>query len=269
MKKILLIFLLVFVSDCFPQYIPQFLNKPSVGYQINLARPDAQGLVGFWIFNEGVGNKVFDLSAHGNDGTLTNMIEDDWVAGRDGWALDFDGINKRIHLPDIEFGGTNPITISAWVLANVVDGSDNMVSQGTQIVLRINGANIQFILNSFSTNDRVTTAHNMSIGVWYHIVGTYNTGGDIVVYIDAVEKGRVTPTGTYANDTAGFRIGSLGVNDHWDGLISDVRIYQRAFSAQEVLSLYTYPYAVFEQPPGRILAAAAAAIRRRGAIIVF
>ena len=90
--KILLI-LLLFASNCFAQFISQFNRQPSVGYQINLSHPDAQGLFGFWLFNEGSGLKVYDLSSYSQDGTLINMDEADWIVGLDGWALDFDGSN--------------------------------------------------------------------------------------------------------------------------------------------------------------------------------
>ena len=98
MKKIIL-FLLV-ASTCFAQYNPQFNRQPEVGYQINLAHPYSQGLVRFFIFNEGLGNTLFNLAPNGNDGTLTAMdAETDWVAGLNGWALDFDGIDDDITIP--------------------------------------------------------------------------------------------------------------------------------------------------------------------------
>lgn len=42
--------------------------KPNVGARINFAHPLARGLVGCWLFNEGGGSRVFDLSGRNNQG---------------------------------------------------------------------------------------------------------------------------------------------------------------------------------------------------------
>ena len=98
MKKIIIFLLLLVSSDCFAQYNPQFLWQPGVGNQINLAHPDAQGLSGHWLFNEGLSFTLFDLTPYGNNGTLTGPMQpwEDWIPGRDGWALEFDGDNDYI-----------------------------------------------------------------------------------------------------------------------------------------------------------------------------
>lgn len=120
MKKIILFLLLLVSSNCLAQYNPQFLSQPPVGYQINLAHPDAQGVVGRWLYNEGSGFTLFDLSPHGNDGTLTGPMFplQDWVAGRDGWALDFDGTNDHILVNNsVSLTITGSITMSIWASA--------------------------------------------------------------------------------------------------------------------------------------------------------
>ena len=55
-----------------------------------------QGLVGWWLFNEGGGTIIHDYSGRGNDGELKNMDPDtDWVIGGNprisGYVPDFDG----------------------------------------------------------------------------------------------------------------------------------------------------------------------------------
>ncbi len=42
---------------------------------------DEAGLAAYYNFNEGTGNMVADLTGNGNDGTLLNMEESDWVNG--------------------------------------------------------------------------------------------------------------------------------------------------------------------------------------------
>ena len=50
----------------------------------------------------------------GPDGTLYNMANNDWVAGKFGNALDFDGSNDYVDLPE-SAGDVTSITVSAWL----------------------------------------------------------------------------------------------------------------------------------------------------------
>jgi len=52
--------------------------KPVRGIRLNKSHPLARGLVGYWLLNEGSGNKVFDLSGNGKTGTINGTIT--WVA---------------------------------------------------------------------------------------------------------------------------------------------------------------------------------------------
>jgi hypothetical protein len=46
-------------------------------------------LVGWWRLDEGTGTTAYDSSGNGNDGTILGNPQ--WVAGKVGGALDFDG----------------------------------------------------------------------------------------------------------------------------------------------------------------------------------
>ena len=72
----------------------KWLQKPPLGVGLDFTHPLAQGLVGCWLFNEGSGDKVNDLSGNGNVGTLQNMafpstVVSGWNPGKDGPALAF------------------------------------------------------------------------------------------------------------------------------------------------------------------------------------
>ena len=56
-------------------------QKPILGRGINWGDPLARGLVGYWLMNEGVGNKVYDLSGNGRTGTISGAL---WTAGKFG-----------------------------------------------------------------------------------------------------------------------------------------------------------------------------------------
>ena len=204
------------------------------------SNPDLEsGLVGHWTFDgPDMLQNVADRSGQGNTGYLTNFTSTTTAPGKIGQALNFDGIDDKVDLADIPFGGTNPISICSWVKTNNLTGNHNIISQGTQIVLRTKGSNLEWILNSFSSNDRVLAVSGITIGQLYQICGTYASGGDLILYVDASEIGRVTPTGSYSDVSNVFSLGNMIDTEFWDGIIDDVRIYNRALSADEITRLY-------------------------------
>ena len=65
------------------------------------------GLVGYWRFDEGSGSIAYDYSGNGNNGTLINGPT--WVDGILGKALEFDGVNDYVNIPDsssLDINGT-------------------------------------------------------------------------------------------------------------------------------------------------------------------
>ena len=76
------------------------------------------GLIGYWNFEEGSGSLLTDSSIYGNNGALQNYPDDSqWVDGRVGKALAFDGVSQYVLVPDYP-KATNVMTLSAWVWAD-------------------------------------------------------------------------------------------------------------------------------------------------------
>lgn len=112
-------------------------------------QPNNIGLVGYWSFNEGTSTIAHDYSGHGNNGTLEGSTLPQWVPGKFGDALSFDGSTSYVDL------GNNsaikvplPITVSAWVkLSNLAtyynvlatDGGPNLYA-GVNMLVDTGGA---------------------------------------------------------------------------------------------------------------------------------
>lgn len=77
----------------------------------SFAEIDPKTAVGAWLFDEGAGKEVTDLSNMGLTGTFTGSPK--WVDGKFGKALEFDG-KSYVTIPDHENPST-AITVSAWV----------------------------------------------------------------------------------------------------------------------------------------------------------
>jgi len=217
-------------------------DKPPVGSQIKWGHSLAQGLVGCWLFNEGAGGRVHDLSGRGNHGTLTNMAipptpNSGWNPGRTDIGLRFDGVNDYVHIGNL--GTLSQGTIEIWInFRSVGGGGWGGVVQGVQT----SGSTYYMFCYG---NDRVTVfknAYTTSIlqnNQWYHITITWKPG-ESRVYVDGVVDN--FDAISYTLDLTDLAIGIYHDGYYFNGFIDEVCIYNRALLPFEVCSLYEDPY---------------------------
>ena len=202
----------------------------------------ASGLVGYWSFDEGSGTTARDLSGRGNTGTLVNGPT--WTTGRVGGALSFDGVNDHVDV-GIRSGLTPPnITIEAWVRADRLDDWDGIISNmsawGSGFSLQI--GTVQRIAAMVSGHYLRTTWAPVT-GVWYHIVATHDNATSLnILYVNGREEARVTRSIFYEAN-ARTQIGVFYTSTPptipallFNGIIDEVRIYNRALSAAEIMA---------------------------------
>lgn len=231
-------------------------NKPLLGSRIDPEHPLSKGLVLCLLFNEGSGNRVYDISGNRNDGVFGNDPE--WAPGRTGAAIDFDGGNDYIGIVNL----IRPphITISARIKSNSVIVEDAQIASADDVGTGNTERSWQFRLNKTtgyarfivfvgSSNYQVTGSDNLS-GNWHHVVGVYD-GNEAILYGDG---SLVNSNNSMSGDLKGgegIAIGSLSderLQNYFNGLIDDVRIWNRALSTQEVQDLYINPYGFIYQP---------------------
>ena len=86
-------------------------------------------IVGWWRLDEGSGTIVTDLSEYGNDGTLQG--DPQWVNGKFGKALQFNGIDEFVEIPHADILTVdNEVTVMAWINAERHGGPDTEGWQG-------------------------------------------------------------------------------------------------------------------------------------------
>lgn len=156
------------------------------------------------------------------------------------------------------FGTDQELTIATWINPESANNGDyhGVVAKweaGTnnwkQYLLSIYGtaANEYKVLARISsdgstTTDVESTTTNYATGVWHHIALVYNDI-DLRVYVDG--SLHCTPgahTAGIGNLYAPFQVGAIRWNeaadDHFDGLIDEVIVFDRALSATEIENLY-------------------------------
>jgi type II secretory pathway pseudopilin PulG len=206
---------------------------------------DPTGLVGWWKLNETSGTTTADSSGNGNNGTLVNMNPaTDWVTGQIGGALDCDGTNDYVNCGNgASLNITAQVTLAVWVKTRDCGNSafNPYVDKGDHsYALRHNSSNnLSFAIHTNSTwyaaDYAVTSAFNNS---WHHVAGSYD-GSNVKLYVDGVLRGTTNHVGSIDSTTYGVNIGrcSEQTSRLYNGVIDDVRIYNRALSATEIAQL--------------------------------
>jgi hypothetical protein len=209
-------------------YLPQGCGGPS-------------GLVLWLRFDEGMGLSTTDSSGNGNDGTINGAT---WTTGRMGQALLFNNADEYVRV------GTNNInadagTLAVWALANefgaynFIFGHTTTPAYANRIQLYTNDPGGSLDMGLGDQHARATNILDLDTGRWYHIILTWDAPG-FEVFVDGVS----TISGIYSGLTSISTSADVGNNGNpalaeaWDGIIDDVRIYNRALSPAEITSLY-------------------------------
>ena len=216
-------------------------------------------LVGWWKLDDGSGTRAIDSSGNANHGTLQG--DPQWVAGKIGGALQFNGVDDFVDVPHNEnLTVDNEVTVMAWINAERATGPDGATWQG--ILSKSNNPRSY----SFYTRDGNTlhfsaagfgpvSTSTITLNEWVHVCAEV-INGQVAFYINGEAAGLsgsgVILPGTA--DTADVVIGRTqeGANRSFLGMIDDVRIYTRALTQSEVQTAMTgegLPAASSPNPP--------------------
>jgi len=203
-----------------------------------------QGLVGLWTFDapDMAGVAAYDRSGNNNNGTLTNGVKK--AIGKIGQALNFDGVND--YVGNINFGSisTSQLTQSYWIKKTEFSGIHRLDNTGAFQAGFTGNTFFVHTVSSSGTDNNIpySSIPGMTTNEWHHLVITRDTSGDnkIKVYLDGTLKltGNLVNAANGAMTLSTFEIGSGSGTQSFDGLIDEVRVYNRALSPDEIKRLY-------------------------------
>ena len=215
------------------------------------------GLVASWHFDEGSGTTAYDSSGNDRDGTIYGAT---WIDGKFGKALNFDGTDD--YVSDGSNINVNALSVECWVNPAEWNYYDRIVQRangdGKGFALRISPYNsFMFQVKQYSTDFNIKYTSGLAANTWYHVVGTWdgNTANQPKIYVNA-DEGADTFTDN-AGDGGGtiLEIGrrANAAQNYFNGIIDEVRIYNRALTPEEVSDLYNnYGYTTTNYP-GKVL----------------
>jgi len=212
---------------------------------MKIIRFSQKGLVGNWRFDEGTGSTAKDSSPEGNNGTIHGAS---WTTGKFGSALKFDGVDDYVDCGNDEsLNITDEKTIEIWFNANDLPDWHSIWSKGYvyndyEISLHIwNNDKVAFRVVKDGIVQVNIFTDVLLTGKWYHVVCTIDNASQIArIYQDGVLKEEDTDFSIPDNLDIPFRIGLRHRVDYFNGTIDEVRIYNRALSAEEIKRHYAF-----------------------------
>jgi hypothetical protein len=201
-------------------------------------------------FDESVGTTVYDETTNNNDGAIYEAVwvGPTWVAGKYGTALQMDGIDDYITVPDDVSLEPSLITLEAWVKSSNPGGSNRyIVGKGARLctassyAFYTRGGGLYFYIYNPSYGYKLSPGYGSGIwdGQWHHIAGTYD-GSTLRLYVDGTEVGSGASTtidiGYGLPTTDDLIMGKYGGTCHlpFRGAIDNVRIWDNALTECEI-----------------------------------
>ena len=208
------------------------------------------GTVGAYAFNEGSGSTTADASGNGITGQIHGAT---WTtAGKYADALSFDGSSSYVDLgTPTAFQSTGTMSWSAWVYIAANTGTDGQIiaqsndTAGWQLKTTYDTGPLTFGVAVWSGTAGARTKRYSttvpSLNTWYHVAAVYNAATQSLdIYVngvlaDGTLSGTVPASQVLApvNVTVGRRFGNYG-GYYFNGVIDNLRVYNRALSAADV-----------------------------------
>lgn len=215
-------------------------------------------LLAWWKLNEGTGTVVTDSSGNNYQGIIHGAS---WINNQRTSSLSFNGVSDYVSLPSMDLTNLDSLTVVAWINSDLTEvgfimyhgnlGEFNLgngdLGQDTQH-LNINSTHASFSVKLSDFNWYGTQSSSpMKPNTWHQIVGVWETGVSMKVYVDGVlagENDRIPAIRLY-NPGSSFP-SSLGIysQDQWNqqdffkGQISNVMVFNKALTIHEINALY-------------------------------
>ena len=201
-----------------------------------------KGLVGWWSFDgkDMAGTTAYDRSGNANNGTLTNGPTR--AIGKIGQGLKF-GANDTDDKVSItsNFDGTGAVSVSAWMYPRGGGGGGfGRIITNEQLFVAVRGSDSSLLVSRDSgANACASLASVWAVNNWYHVIMISPASGATAQwYINGLDVTNEAGCGTPVSATS-WNIGNNAESSRsFNGSIDDVRIYNRALTADEIKRLY-------------------------------
>ena len=164
-------------------------------------------------------------------------------------SLNFNGTDAYVEVADaVTLNPTSALSIEAWIkpdsfgttaFSNYIVGKDDWSVSSAGYCLRCGaGGELSFnFSNGVGTWEEALSTSVIPIGSWSHVAATFD-GTKLTLYINGVQAGTLSYTGSIYSSTYPIRIGAvpftLGGTRLFSGNIDQVEIWNKALTPNEV-----------------------------------
>ena len=226
-------------------------------WTVQVAPPSACGsdpsLVGCWPMNEGSGTTAIDSGALPAN-NVTFAGDPTWVAGQSGSAISLNGSSQYGTTPDeASLDIANQITLAAWIkparqaTQDLIKKAAMDTTNGYELSSASTDASSPAPKKVFVRLNQVASANTYRVNstsdypfdgnTWMHVAATYD-GVTIRLYINGIQEGSMAASIAIATNSLPLSIGAQSDGQRFfQGALDQVRVYNRALSADEVAGL--------------------------------
>jgi hypothetical protein len=221
-------------------------NSPPLVTNLDVGSTVESDCVLYLNLDENNGTAVYDSSGKNNDGTLINFNfneNDGWANGIRGSALKFDGENDYVLVQSSDSLNVDYITLEAWVYVEANKGNLILHKEGVLHFSVDADGRVGFYvgINGTAYGSWSFAPTSLEAGKWHHIAATYDGS-----YMRAYADGVLVKTSSYIpgvldSSTNFLSIGADAFRGiaYFQGLIDEVRIYNRALDDGEIWQHYS------------------------------
>lgn len=202
---------------------------------------------------DGFFETVVDSSGNGRGGVLCSDSAWRPSGGRTGGALEFGGSDDTVE--DSGAGGylngLSAITVSLWVKSDVtyqdrgIMYSSSPTDADSDLGIRYDkdgayGGGVRLIkasIRATSGYTQIESTSNVQTTSWQHLALVWKSGTSLKLYINGVQNPLTYNMGIVSGTITGVSKLMLGLDTkgtYWDGMIDDLRIYNRALDPNEI-----------------------------------
>ncbi|MEK7609595.1 MAG: DUF4082 domain-containing protein [Patescibacteria group bacterium] len=249
---------LLLIAGAFLGYQTISKQVTTISPQTQIAQvsvPSTSGLVGYYNLDEGTGSIANDTSGNNNTGSVNGAT---WTTGKIAGGLNFNGTSDFISIPDngsLDITGAG--TIATWINLPVISRWNGVFAKGNvnddgrsyNYAMEVKNDNyVVCVFGNGTISNTVTSTATITANQLTHVACTWD-GSSFRLYINGALNTSVSQTITPAINSSPLYLGQYGGNsDRLQGVLDEVRIYNRSLSNSEIQDLYNYTGVVTPPP---------------------
>jgi len=188
------------------------------------------------------GSYARDRSGYNNHGTIYGAT---LASGKIGMAREFDGVDDYVEVADApSLDITDAITIEGWINLASYTGGRTIVEKSTDIygIYFTVGAEIPYAFLKLDVTGwtYLSFVETIPLNKWVHLAFTYDrklVKDNWVTYVNGTATNRKTIKESIVTSALPLQIGRYGTTHYFNGIIDELRIYNRALSLDEIRML--------------------------------